>query len=87
MLRQLARRAKEELRRFFDDVDAADAAEAQAAEPVVVPAAKPASRWESPGYHIEVLGSRVCPDCDEPKVTGRYRCAPCHEKAIVKENR
>ena len=37
----------------------------------------PPSRWHSPAYHVEILGSGVCPDCEGQKPVGDYRCQPC----------
>lgn len=52
--------------------------------PVVVPADRwRNSRWSSSAYHVEVLGSSVCPDCDEVKAVGSYRCKACHAKAVT----
>jgi hypothetical protein len=37
----------------------------------------PPSKWQSPAFHTEALGSRVCPDCEQPKRVGAYRCPKC----------
>jgi hypothetical protein len=53
------------------------------AEEPATPKAEPASvnvqpsKWSSPEFHIEVLKSASCPDCDKPKKAGSYRCKPC----------
>jgi hypothetical protein len=42
-----------------------------------VQAVAPSTKWQSPQFHVDALGSRVCPDCDEPKRVGAYRCGAC----------
>ena len=80
MLKLAVEAAKVELARLFDAIDAADAAEMAPPAPAT---AAPPSKWSSPAYHIEALGSSVCPDCEAPKNVGAYRCKPCHVKAVL----
>jgi hypothetical protein len=65
---------KVEAKRWLDPADKSDAPEPP---PVVVAPSKPTSKWHSSAYHVEVLGSSVCPDCEQPKKAGAYRCPPC----------
>lgn len=74
MLRLAVDAAKFELARLFQAVDEADAA----ADAV----ATPPSKWTSSAYHLEVLGSSVCPRCESPKLVGAYRCKRCVDDAV-----
>jgi hypothetical protein len=70
--------AKVEARRFAEALEEATepppVEQAPAPEPTQF---APPSKWSSPAFHVEALGSRVCPDCDEPKRVGAYRCPKC----------
>jgi hypothetical protein len=77
MLRLAVEAVKVEARRFAEALEEATeppVEQAPAPEPVQ---SAPPSKWTSPAFHVEALGSRVCPDCDEPKRVGAYRCPKC----------
>ncbi len=75
--------AKAALVRWFFRAREAARHEASRWRNPAAPVAAPPSRWASSAYHVEVLGSSVCPDCDEVKAVGSYRCKPCHAKAVT----
>jgi hypothetical protein len=71
-LRLLVEAAEVELDRWVHPTQ-----EPVAVTPEPAPAAKPASKWTSPAYHVEVLDGTVCPYCGAAKSVGWYMCRGC----------